>query len=233
MCPLSRIAESLSEDALPRWRRRKEARPQEIVAAALDLFVERGYAATRAEDVAARAGVSKGTVYLYFTNKEGLFQAVVREGLLPVIAEATALLDQYEGSTFDLMDELYWGWWERVGETKLSGIMKLMMSEAGNFPELATFYHAEFIMPANRMMAGVLERGIQRGEFRAVNVSDMVHVMIAPMLLLFLWKNSFGVCGLKDIDPRRHVQTSLDLLKHGLASPGAVFQTKPAPGVAA
>src|ERR1700675_2358187 len=87
----------------PRWTRRKHARPEEITAAALELFVERGYAGTRLDDVAARAGISKGTLYLYFENKEELFKAVVREGLVSPIAEIRGIVDQFEGSTFDLL----------------------------------------------------------------------------------------------------------------------------------
>ena len=89
----------------PRWTRRKDARPEEISAAALDLFVERGYAGTRLDDVAARAGVSKGTVYLYFASKEDLFKAVVREGLVSPLTEfRSSVLEQYRGSTFELTD---------------------------------------------------------------------------------------------------------------------------------
>jgi AcrR family transcriptional regulator len=95
----------------PRWTRRKEARPEEITAAALELFVERGYAATRLEDVAGRAGVSKGTLYLYFANKEELFKAVVREGLVSPIAEMRGLVDQFEGSTQELIRMMLFGWW--------------------------------------------------------------------------------------------------------------------------
>src|SRR5436853_5752139 len=123
----------------PRWTRRKDARPEEITAAALDLFAERGYAATRLEDVAARSGVSKGTLYLYFANKEELFKAVVREGIVSPLGEMRSKVDRYEGPTFELMRELMHGWWERVGSTRLSAIAKLLVSEARNFPQIARF----------------------------------------------------------------------------------------------
>ncbi len=116
-----------------RWARRKEARPQELLAAALDLFVERGFAATRLDDVAARAGVSKGTLYLYFANKEELFKAVVRENMLPVLDEAADLIQQHEGDSATLFQDIMLGWWERVGNTKVSGITKLIMAESGKF----------------------------------------------------------------------------------------------------
>ena len=213
------------EDA-PRWRRRKQARPQEIIQAALDLFVEKGYAATRAEEVALRAGVSKGTVYLYFANKQELFEAVVCESLLPILAEANDLLDHFVGNSFDLLEELLWRWWERVGPSKLSGIMKLVMAEAGNFPEIARFYHSIFIKPAEQLMIRLLQRGITRGEFRKVDPQHMVHVMTAPMVMLFVWQNSFGRCsGVKNIDPKNHVSTTIDLLKHGLAASTVLAKT--------
>ena len=118
----------------PRWERRKDERPGELTAAALELFVERGYANTRLEDVAKRAGVSKGTLYLYFENKEELFKAVVREGIVTTIEEAERVFEHYEGAMADLLGALVHGWWARIGSTKAAGIPKLMMSEAGNFP---------------------------------------------------------------------------------------------------
>ncbi len=111
-----------------RWARRKEARPAELTAAALELFVERGYSATRLDDVAARAGVSKGTLYLYFSSKEELFKAVVREGLLPVIERGERLSEEHTGSAGDLIRRLIRNWWESVGRTPLAGIAKLMIS---------------------------------------------------------------------------------------------------------
>src|SRR5262252_8704646 len=101
----------------PRWERRKDARPAELLAAALDLFVERGYAATRLDDVARRAGVSKGTVYLYFSSKEELFKAVVREGLVPLLERGEKMVAEHRGSIATLIDQLVRGWWEAVGHT--------------------------------------------------------------------------------------------------------------------
>src|SRR5262245_24809918 len=125
----------------PRWHRRKEARPEEIVSAALDLFVERGFAATRLEEVARRAGVSKGTTYLDFESKETLFQAVVRRALVPTLEEGEALLASHEGSSSDLLAKLIRTWWERTGVSKSSGILKLVIAESANFPDITRIYH--------------------------------------------------------------------------------------------
>lgn len=199
-----------------RWARRKEARPQELLAAALDLFVERGYAATRLDDVAAHAGVSKGTLYLYFSNKEELFRAVVRDTVLPVIGEAELTIDQHEGSSVELLRELILGWWERIGNTKLSGISKLMMAESGNFPEIAKFYHDEVISRGNAMIARVLERGIARGEFRPIDVHQATNIIAAPVVMLMLWKHSFTACRPEPISAPDFLNTFIDLLFHGL-----------------
>ena len=203
----------------PRWARRKTARPQELLAAALDLFVERGFAATRLDDVAARAGVSKGTLYLYFVNKEELFKAVVRENMLPVLGEAEEIIDRHQGNTADLFSEIMLGWWARVGDTKLSGIPKLIMAESGNFPEVARFYHEEVISRADRMVRRLLERGMTRGEFRSVDAANATSVIIAPVLMLMMWKHSFNACRPESIAPHTYMRCFLDLILNGLAMP--------------
>lgn len=200
----------------PRWARRKDARPQELLDAALDLFVERGYAATRLEDVAAQAGVSKGTLYLYFTNKEELFKAVVRENMLPVLAEAEQSIDQYQGTSAALFREFILGWWQQIGATKLSGITKLMMAESGNFPEVAQFYHDEVISRSNTIIIRMLKRGIARGEFRNVDVVQANKVICAPVIMLMMWKHSFGACQNDSMSADDYLQCFIDLLLRGL-----------------
>lgn len=200
----------------PRWERRKDARPQELLSAALDLFVERGYAATRLDDVAARAGVSKGTLYLYFTSKEDLFKAVVRENVVPVIGEAEETIAGFQGSSADLFRHLILGWWERIGNTKLAGISKLMLAESGNFPDLALFYHEEVIRRGDALIVQMLERGVARGEFRAVDAKAMTNVIVAPVLMLVVWKHSFGACHGASIDPKRYLDNFIDLCLRGL-----------------
>lgn len=204
-----------------RWERRKDARPQELLAAALDLFVERGYAATRLDDVAARAGVSKGTLYLYFTNKEELFKAVVRESVVPVLGEAEGIIEAYEGHTADLFREIVLGWWERIGNTKLSGITKLMMAESSNFPEVTQFYHDEVITRGDAMIAHILQRGIRRGEFRQIDVQQATRVICAPMIMLMMWKHSFSTCRPEPIAPSEYLNSFIDLFLHGVLNPGA------------
>lgn len=178
----------------PRWERRKDARPQELLDAALDHFVARGFAATRLDDVARSAGVSKGTLYLYFCSKEELFKAVVRESIVPLIGQTEGVIEQFTGNSEDLFRLVMRSWWENMGETKLSGLPKLMMAEAGNFPEIAQFYQEEVVDRAERLIASMLQRGITRGEVRDDDLEIATRILIAPMIMMMMWKHSNGVC---------------------------------------
>ncbi|MFN7204664.1 MAG: TetR/AcrR family transcriptional regulator [Burkholderiales bacterium] len=211
----------------PRWTRRKEARPQELLDAALALFVERGFVATRAEDVAARADVSKGTVYFYYANKEELFKAVVRSTLVSIIQEGEALVKDYQGSSSDLLRMLMLTWWDRVGTTKASGLCKLVMAEAGNFPELARFYYEEVIAPAHALFHAVLQRGIDRQEFRTIDLAMTTHTLMAPVLLTMMWQHSFAHCCQEPMpDPRAQIEYGVGLLLKGLLQP-ALLESSP------
>jgi AcrR family transcriptional regulator len=201
----------------PRWTRRKHARPEEITAAALESFVERGYAATRLEDVAQRAGISKGTLYLYFANKEELFKAVVREALVARLVEFQSQIGLFQGSSMDLLRLVFKNWWDRIGSTRISGIPKLILSEARNFPEIARFYVEEVVRPGRETLAAVIRRGIERGEFRDVDVDVTAHLLAAPMLMISLWRNSLEPCSDERIDPLALIQAHVEMLSRGLA----------------
>ncbi|HWV05740.1 TetR family transcriptional regulator [Ralstonia sp.] len=213
-----------------RWVRRKEARPQELVSAALALFVARGYAATRLEDVASAAGVSKGTVYLYFAGKEELFKAVIQENLLPVLAEGEVFIDTFEGTSEALLHEILMGWWERIGESPASGLTKLLIAESGNFPDLVQYYSVEVIERYDRLFARILARGVARGDFRETDVHQTTLALVAPMLFLKMWKHSFGICTAKALEPKVFITHVVSLLLHGLLrnpSPGAALPVPP------
>ena len=200
---------------IPR-RRRKDARPSELTAAALELFVDKGFAATRLEDVAARAGVSKGTLYLYFDNKEALFKAVIEEGIVPMMAVAESQLAEHKGAATELLLGIMRGWWSRIQGTRLAGVPKLVVSEARNFPSIAQYYHDAVIVRGRALMRGVLERGIERGEFRPMDIDSTIDVIIAPLLMYFIWHFSFRGCG-REVDPETYLATHFDFLVRGLA----------------
>src|SRR4029453_14002196 len=196
--------------ARPRWERRKEARPSELIAAALELFVERGYAGPRLEDVAAQAGVSKGTLYLYFENKENLFKAVVRENIVARISESADEVTRYDGSSADLLSHLITGWWREYGDSTAGGLGKLIMAESGNFPEIARFFVEEVIDPWHGVLAAAVQRGINRKEFRVGEPQMFVRVMTAPLVMLSLWKRSFGPCSQTPVDADVYLATHVD-----------------------
>ena len=203
-------------------QRRKEARPKELLDAALDLFVEKGFAATRSEEVAWRAGVSKGTLYLYYPSKEELLKEVIRHNVVNQIAEGLEIVRAFEGSSSELLAHVLHLWWERVGETRASGILKLMMSEVRNFPEIAQFWVDEVISPAHRMIAEIVQGGIDRGEFRPVNVENTVHALVAPLLFLVMNKHSLGACvPSAKADPQAVIGAQVDLVLHGLQAAAA------------
>lgn len=200
--------------------RRKDARPGELLASALDLFVEKGFAATRVEEIAQHAGVSKGTLFLYFPSKEDLFKAVVRENISGRFAEWDEEIKRFKGPTSEMLQQCLFGWWERIGSTKAAGISKLMMSEAQNFPELADFYQREVIRPGNALIERILQRGIARGEFRPMDVPCGVFLVLAPLLFLAMWKHSLGTCcgSPVELDPQKYLAAQLDMLLRGFGT---------------
>ena len=203
--------------AKPRWQRRKDARPEEIVAAALEEFVERGFAATRLDDVARRAGVTKGTVYLYFKSKDALFKAVVRETIVPVIAQGETVAKTFRGTARELLERLVREYWRLVFETALAGIPKLMMAEAANFPALARFYYEEVVTRGHRLLAGVIERGIRNGEFRRVDVRVAAKLALSPLMHATVAQRAFAHCMPDGFDVRKYLETHIDLYLHGIA----------------
>jgi TetR/AcrR family transcriptional regulator len=205
--------------APPKRERRKHDRPGELLEAALDLFVEKGYAATRVEEVAARAGVSKGTLFLYFPSKEDLFKAVVRASVVEPVTQGAAEVGSFQGTCGQLLEWMMLQWWYRYGDTKASGISKLVMSEASNFPELAQFYRSEVIEPGHALVRHVLQKGIDQAEFRPVNVELALHSVMTPLLFLVMWKHSMGPCcpSHEQIDPQAFISQHAQLLARGLA----------------
>ena len=213
----------------PRHERRKEARPGELLDAALDLFVERGYAATRVEAVAARAGVSKGTLFLYFPSKEELFKAVVRENITGRFQRWNDEFEAFEGSTADMVRYCYASWWEHIGATRASGITKLMLSEASNFPEIAQFYQQEVIEPGQQLIRRMLERGMACGEFRALDLDYAVYAVLAPLMFLVMCKHSMAACasGTQEFSYSAYLELQLNILLNGLCRVPPAAPTAP------
>lgn len=195
-------------------------RPQELLDAALSLFVEKGFAATRTEEVARQAGVAKGTLYLYYPSKDELFKAVVRQNIGQLIGEAGELVASASGSTAELLRALIEGWWQHSSGSPVGGLHKVCVAEVRNFPDLAQFYADEVIVPAHRLFEGVIQRGIERDEFRRVDVSAVTMALLAPMIFLLLHEHSFGACKTScfDIDAEAMLHAHIDLMLRGLST---------------
>jgi TetR/AcrR family transcriptional regulator len=215
---LSKLMGARSDEVQAKRERRKEARPGELLDAALDLFVEKGFAATRAEEVAARAGVSKGTLFLYFPSKEELFKAVVRENISGRFQEWNEEFQKFEGSSADMIRACMKIWWERVGDTRASGITKLIVSEARNFPDIAAFYQQEVIKPGTDLIRRILQRGVDRGEFHVHDMEYATLSISAPMIFLIMMKHSMGVCMPEGhpLDAERYIASQVETLLNGL-----------------
>lgn len=203
-----------------RWQRRADARPGELLDAAVAVFVERGYAGARLEEVARRAGVAKATLYRYYANKLELFKAVVRNALVAGLDELSKTQPGGPTSARERLVLLLTAFMERVAGSPLSGIPKLVIAEAGNLPEVARFYHDEVILRARALVVGVLAEGAENGEFRAVDTDYAWRVIVAPLLLSIIWKHSFQAFEPEPLDFRRHLDAQLDLLFDGLAVRG-------------
>ncbi len=214
------VAAEPNEPNEPKWRRRKEERPGEIVAAALESFAANGFANTRLEDVAARAGVSKGTVYLYFSGKEELFKAVIRETLLPNLAFAEEQLTHAEGTAVELLEQFLRRIAHLMTQTSLGAIPKLILTEVANFPDLAKFYAEEVGLRAMRMFGALLERGVAEHELRRFDPVLMAPAIMAPVLMLSLWRNNLEPHVDSKIDPEAFIDMYLDVLLNGLREKG-------------
>ncbi len=200
-------------------RRRKEARPAELLEAALTLFVEKGFAATRSEEVARAAGVSKGTLYLYFPSKEELLKAVIQHFLGTEIETGVQEAAAADGPTAQVMEKLLVTWWTRIYEGPASGVFKLVITEVRNFPEIGEFWVERVVAPGMAIVSGLLRRGVERGEFAVDDVESAAHSILMPLILLCVHKHSFMACGIgkdMEIDPVQFMHAHLRLVFAGL-----------------
>ncbi len=206
----------------PRWERRKESRPAELLEAALDCFVERGFAATRLEDVASSAGVSKGTLYLYYEGKDDLFKAVIRSNALPLIEAFRQDIERSTLASAELLGRFFHDWWHQVGETRLAGIAKLIVGEAGNFPDITRFFLEEVTLPTWQLLGSILNRGIASGEFREVDVEAATVLWMSPLILKAIWMRSIAPsCAEIEVVPtERFLRTHTELVLAALRPAG-------------
>jgi AcrR family transcriptional regulator len=208
------------------WTRRKQARPGEILEAALKVFAEKGYAAARMEDIAARAGVTKGTIYLYFPSKEDVFKALARQHVGSTIAQATGVAEHYEGTVRDFLALMLGMMAEKLEHSHLAVFPKIIIAESGNFPELARFWRTEVIDKVMGMASTVIARGIARGELRQlpadVTPEYVARLCVAPVLMSLIWRTVFAATDKVPFDYEKFLALHLDILMRGLAPEGNV-----------
>jgi len=211
---------ALSTPESARWRRRKEARPQEILDAALAVFAEKGFSAARMEDISHRAGVTKGTIYLYFDSKEALFKALVRESLTPTIQGVIDRARAYDGPSRDLLVLVLTTVGTFIRTSDRVVLPKIVIAEAGNFPELVRFYRTEIIDRGLGLLEEVVARGIARGEFRQMNPKHAARLCIAPILLAAFWRTTFAELDKEPYDYEGFISTHIDTLLRGFSAGG-------------
>lgn len=204
-----------------RWTRRKQARPAEILDAALKVFAAKGFAGARMEDIAREAGVTKGTIYLYFENKEGVFKALVRESVGNTLGQVATDVASFEGSARFLIRMVL----TRIGLLLLESdkvvIPKIVIAESANFPWLAEFYRFEVIERGLGLLMSLIGRGVERGEFRALPPEHVARLCVAPVLLAAIWRVTFSPIDPEPYDFNGLIATHLDVLFRGLAPEGA------------
>jgi AcrR family transcriptional regulator len=208
----------------PRWRRRKDTRPGEILAAAQEIFGERGYDATRLEDVGRRAGCTKGTVFLYYESKSELFKAAVREAMSSMVRDTEQAVEEHQGSARDLLTKVLRLRWEHMARTRLTGLVKLLLTETGKYPDLARFYNDEFFDRGQALLRKVIEKGVDSGEFRKVDVEQAARVVVSPLLFAAVWRHTFEPVVSAPIELDEYFNTSLEIMLAGL-DPAHVHET--------
>lgn len=195
-------------------QRRKNDRPNEIIKAGLAAFGDKGFAATRLEDIAHRAGISKGTIYLYFNSKEQLFEAAIQQFSVPFFSDTDVLLSQYQGSTRELLTVLFKRIYEQMQSSEVRTLFRIMMSDGLRFPQLPELYFHNAIVKARAMIERVVQRGVARGEIRQGPASEMPIIIMSPAIMTLNWKLMFEPFDPLDLD--RFISAHIDLVLNGI-----------------
>jgi|SRR6185312_11701909 len=200
-----------------RWNRRKDERGAEILEAALASFAEKGFAATRMDDIARRAGVSKGTLYLYFDSKQALFKALARASIGAQLAAVRAHVEAHKGSSAELLRFVLAMIGNFAATSDRVVLGRVLLAEAGNFPELAEFWRREIIDQGLGVLGAIIRRGQAQGEFRSMPVEHAARLCVAPIVFLVFWRAVFARFDSTPYDYQGLVQAHLDTLLRGLA----------------
>jgi AcrR family transcriptional regulator len=197
----------------PRWERRAEDRPREICAAALQVFADKGFAAAKLDEIALRAGVSKGTLYLYFKDKEDLFRAVVRDTIAPNIEVVRGLVSAAQLPFAEVVRTVLPRFADMTMKAPIGPVAKMVIGESRNFPELAKVWHDEVVSKAIGLIAGLIDQAQKRGEVRPGDPRLYAFSLMGPMVLGVLWRETLQPVGGDPLDlpqlARQHCETIL------------------------
>ena len=199
-----------------RWQRRKDARPAELLDAALDVFFEKGFAAARLEDIAARAGVSKGTIYLYFQSKEDVFEALVRAIPQPNVEQLRSLASDTSVPADQMLRRLLTFMGALLRDGRMALFPRLVIGEGGRFPKLAETYKREIISHGVGVISSIIERGIAEGRFRKVDVAHAAYGAVSPILFVAIWRTTFDRFESAPLDGAAFVEQHIDNFLRGI-----------------
>jgi len=199
-----------------KWQRRKDERPNEILAAALGLFVRKGFVSTTMDDIAKKAGVSKGTVYLYFPSKDSLFKNIVHELMVPKIAEVEVFIAAYEGSQSELLKLIISKWWATVNRSGLAGIPKLILTNADKFPALTKLYVKEVIHRIQTVLVTIIETGIELGEFRRTDPVLSARVIMSSLVYFSIWHITLRKYDQKNLTVENLIEQQIEIILNGI-----------------
>mgnify|MGYP003624522250 CR=1 FL=1 len=208
----------------PKWRRRPEKRPDDILDGALVEFRERGFAGARIEDIAKRAGLSKGSVYLYFSSKEEMLKALIRRSVSPIAVELKSISDHLcdecsHEPAADVLRKMLLIVGENITDRKVSSIPLVIIGEAGNFPEHAAFYREEVIEVTMGALKTVISRGIEAGEFRDVDVTYAIRTLMGVIIMQTVWNGVFAKKHEQDLSMKDLIEAHLDIYLNGIMMP--------------
>lgn len=188
---------------------RAAERRQAIVDAAMEEFIARGFAATRLDDIAKRAGVAKGTIYLHFKDKESMFEELVRTVIVPVVTRLTTLPPP-AGSVRDLVETFASNFLKEVINTRRGDLVRLIVAEGPRFPAVADFYYREVVSRGMAGMRALIELGIARGEIREKNLARYPQILVAPAMIAVIWQSLFARHA--PLDAQEMLRVHLDLI---------------------
>lgn len=208
-----------SDERGPKFRRRAEARPDEVLDAALELFMEKGFAATRVDDIAKRAGLSKGAVYLYFPSKEAVLEALVRRSIIPIADSALEALRNYEGDPRIIISMVIKMVGHRFSDPRIVAIPKVVFREVLGFPHLAEMYRVEVLDKVIPVVAGLIRRGVEQGYLRQVDPELTIRSIIGPLMLHLVMAEVFGITPAGGLHFDKLVDNHLSILFDGLSAP--------------